>query len=75
MEEKAKERDILPKKKVPLQPGDRVVMINCAEARDYPEKEWIVRSEPWELGCGEEVVLLEGKGGGFATRCLRKVGE
>lgn len=56
-----------------LIPGDQVVMENCYEARKEPARVWKVRSEPWQLGHGEEVVLLEGKSGGFATRCLRKV--
>ena len=30
------------------------------------EKVWTVRSEPWDL-CGTEVVLLEGKSGGYAV--------
>lgn len=58
-----------------LKPGDQVVMIDCYEARldKYKDKVLTVRSEPWELGHGEEVVLLEGKSGGFATRFLKKV--
>lgn len=57
-----------------LKPGDKVIMINCAEARmdKYKDKVFTVRSEPWDL-CGSEVVLLEGKSGGFATRCLKRV--
>lgn len=52
-----------------LMPGDKVTMVKCAEAEIYP----VVRSLPWML-CGTEVVLLVGKAGGFATKCLRKVG-
>ncbi len=55
-----------------LMPGDRVVMTGCYEAEKYGDKVWTVRSEPWGL-CGSEVVLLEGKAGGFATEYLRKV--
>lgn len=54
-----------------LSVGDRVVMVNCAEADKYGEKVWTVRSEPWDL-CGSEVVLLDGKPGGFATEYLRR---
>lgn len=57
-----------------LKPGDSVRMVNCYEAKlsKNKDKVWKVRSEPWEL-CGTEVVLLEGKSGGFATCCLEKV--
>lgn len=55
-----------------LKIGDSVMMVNCYEAEKYPDKVWVVRSEPWEV-CGSEVVLLEGKSGGFDTSCLRKV--
>lgn len=56
-----------------LKIGDKVVMVNCFVARKNEGVEWTVRSDPWELGHGEEVVLLEGRSGGFATDCLRKV--
>ena len=56
-----------------LKPGDKVNMVNCFEAKKYPEKVWTVCSEPWDL-CGVEVVKLEGKAGGFSTKCLRQVG-
>ena len=57
-----------------LKPGDRVVMINCYEAsmEENKDKIWLVTTEPWDV-CGSEVVKLEGKAGGFATKCLRKV--
>lgn len=57
-----------------LKPGDQVIMVNCAEARmdKYKGKVFTVRSAPWDL-CGSEVVLLEGKSGGFATEFLQKV--
>lgn len=54
-----------------LRPGDYVKMINCYEAKLNPDKVWVVRSEPWELGHGEKVVLLEGKAGGFLCDCLK----
>ena len=56
-----------------LMPGDKVVMAKCYEARleQNKGKVWTVRSEPWNV-CGSEVVLLEGKAGGFATKYLRK---
>jgi hypothetical protein len=53
--------------------GTKVKMVNCSEAETYPDKIWTTRSEPWRLGHGEEVVLLEGKAGGFAIRCLQVV--
>jgi hypothetical protein len=55
-----------------LKIGDKVMMVNCAEAVNYPDKVWNVISEPWDL-CGSEVVKLEGKSGGFATEYLKKV--
>ncbi len=55
-----------------LKPGDKVVMVKCLEAETYLDKIWTVTSEPWNL-CGTEVVLLEGKCGGFATKFLKKV--
>ncbi len=50
--------------------GTKVKMINCYEATKNPDKVWVTRSEPWELGHGEEVVLLKGKSGGFSVNCL-----
>lgn len=63
-------------KKSGLKPGNQVIMHNCYEARKEANKDkvWTVKSEPWEL-CGSEVVLLEGKSGGFATEFLKKVGD
>lgn len=55
-----------------LKKGDKVKMINCYEAEKYKDKIWTVRSEPW-IVCGSEVILLEGKSGGFATEFLEKV--
>ena len=55
--------------------GTQVVMINCMEARTNPDKVWTTRSEPWSLGHGEMVVLLEGKSGGFAVDRLKVVGD
>lgn len=56
-----------------LKPADKVVMINCAEARldKYKDKVWEVDSDLWML-CDSEVVLLRGFRGGFATKCLKK---
>jgi hypothetical protein len=58
-----------------LKPGEQVVMVNCYEAMmdKYKDKVFAVRSEPWKLGHGEEVVLLEGISGGFSTDCLKRV--
>ena len=55
--------------------GTKVVMVNCYEARKYPDKVWVTRSEPWELGDGTKVVLLEGKSGGFSVDYLEIVKE
>jgi len=55
-----------------MKTGTKVKMVNCAEARKYPDKIWTTRSEPWEM-CGTMVVLLEGKSGGFAVDCLEVV--
>lgn len=54
--------------------GTKVRMVNCIEAERYKDKIWTTRSEPWML-CGSEVVLLEGKSGGFATEFLEIVEE
>ena len=61
--------------KTKLKPGDKVVMVDCYEARSEANKDkiWVVTSEPWDV-CGSEVVKLEGKRGGFATEFLRKTG-
>ena len=53
--------------------GTKVMMINCIEAIDHAGRIWTTRSHPWRLGCGDEVVLLEGKTGGFHTSCLLPV--
>lgn len=50
--------------------GTKVQMVNCAEAEIYKNRIWVTRSEPWRLGCGEWVVLLEGYSGGFALKYL-----
>lgn len=52
--------------------GTKVKMVNCSEADKYPDKIWETRSEPWEV-CGEMVVLLKGKAGGFSVNCLKVV--
>lgn len=55
--------------------GTKVKMVNCYEARKDPDKVWVTRSEPWELGHGQKVVLLDGKTGGFSIDCLEIVDE
>ncbi len=55
--------------------GTHVKMVNCYEAGKYRDKVWITRSEPWLLGHGAEVVLLEGKAGGFSTEFLMEVSD
>jgi hypothetical protein len=54
--------------------GTLVKMVNCAESDKYKDRIWKTRSEPWEIGCGDDLVALEGYSGGFATRCLQEVG-
>ena len=55
--------------------GDKVIMNDkyyvSAENRG---KGWTVCSEPWKC-CGQLVVLLEGKSGGYAVDGLDIVGE
>ena len=60
-------------KQATMPKGTVVKMVNCAEAELYPNKLWATRSEPWALGNGTVVVLLEGKAGGFAVDCLQVV--
>ena len=53
--------------------GTKVKMVNCAEAEKYKDRVWTTRSEPWQIGSGEWLVLLEGKSGGFDVECLEEV--
>ena len=55
-----------------LKLGEKVKMVNCAEALKYKDKAWEIRSESWDL-CGTEVILLVGKSGGFDTSKLERV--
>lgn len=56
-----------------LHKGDMVVMTDkYYESKEYPNKIWIVASEPWNV-CGTQVVCLEGFQGGYAADGLRKV--
>ena len=55
--------------------GTKVKMVNCMEADKYVGRIWVTRSNPWKLGHGAEVVLLEGFSGGFSTACLQIVEE
>jgi hypothetical protein len=50
--------------------GTKVKMIDCLEAKEYGDRVWVTRSEPWDL-CGTMVVLLEGKRGGFSLEKLK----
>lgn len=52
--------------------GTKVKMVNCYEAEIYPDKIWEIRSEPWWV-CGEPLVLLKGRAGGFSLNCLKVV--
>jgi len=54
--------------------GDKVVMNDkYVVAEKNKGKEFMVRSEPWDL-CGTECVLLEGYRGGYAVAGLTLVG-
>lgn len=54
--------------------GDKVVMNDkYVVAEKNKGKEFMVRSEPWDL-CGTECVLLEGYRGGYAVDGLTLVG-
>lgn len=56
-----------------LKPGDKVRIIPpCYESKmkKYQGRIFTVRSIPWKLGHGTEVVALEGITGGFKTDCL-----
>jgi hypothetical protein len=55
-----------------LKPGMRVIYHGWKGA---PGKEYIVRSEPWQLGHGEWVVLLEGKSGGVSVDFISDIME
>lgn len=47
--------------------GDKVTMNEkYYVSTENKGKVWTVQSEPWNL-CGTEVVLLEGKSGGYAV--------
>jgi len=53
--------------------GDKVVMNDkYVVAEKNKGKEFVVRSEPWDL-CGTECVLLEGYRGGYAVDGLTVV--
>lgn len=53
--------------------GDKVIMNdNYYVSEGNKERIWTVCSEPWNL-CGTEVVLLEGKSGGYAVDGLTLV--
>lgn len=57
-----------------LKPGDQVVIVKCYESKlpKYKGKVFTVRSEPWRVS-GQDVVLLDGLAGGWATKFLKKV--
>jgi hypothetical protein len=58
-----------------LKPGDKVTMNNkYYVSKENYGKVWTVRSEPW-VCCGSEIVLLEGKTGGYAVDGLDVVLE
>lgn len=56
-----------------LRPGDTVRMTDkYYEGEVYAGKVWKVRSWPWTV-CGEKVVLLEGRAGGYSVDGLELV--
>lgn len=58
-----------------LKPGDKVKMNDWYYVSEENRgRVWTVRSEPWNC-CGEMVVLLEGKSGGYAVNGLEFVEE
>jgi hypothetical protein len=58
-----------------LKMGTNVRMVKCLEAETYKNKIWKTRNEPWQIPCGEWLVLLEGYAGGFAVKFLEIVEE
>lgn len=53
-----------------LAPGDRVAVV----MDQGEEREFTVRSEPWQLGHGTWVIGLEGRSGGYMlSRVARKL--
>ena len=58
-----------------LKPGDKVVMNNNYYVSEQNKgRIWTVRSEPW-MCCGQLVVSLAGKAGGYAVDGLDLVKE
>jgi len=55
-----------------LKPKDKVVMINCFEAKKNKGKKFEVLSDPYQM-CGCTMVEIKGKPGGFDVDCLMKV--
>ncbi len=57
--------------------GDRVRIVDCAEAQLYGHIVFDVISDSWKLGHGTEVVRITSKEkdirGGFSIKCLKKV--
>lgn len=53
--------------------GDKVIMNDKYSVSESNKgRVWTVRSEPWDC-CGKEVVLLDGRSGGYAVDGLEKV--
>lgn len=58
-----------------LKPGDKVIMNDNYHVSDTNKgRVWTVRSEPW-MCCGQMVISLEGKAGGYAVDGLDLVEE
>ena len=58
-----------------FKPGDKVVMNNKYRvSEENKDRIWNVASEPWML-CGQMVVKLEGKSGGYAVDGLDLVND
>lgn len=57
--------------------GDKVKIVNCAEADFYGHIIFDVISEPWALGHGAMVVKITSDekhfSGGFSVKCLSKI--
>lgn len=50
-----------------LEIGDKVIMNDKYYVSEENNKKiWTVRSKPWNV-CGKDVILLEGKSGGYAV--------
>lgn len=58
-----------------LKKSDRVIMVNCLEARNYKNKVWTVTSEPFLNAQNKEVVSLNSYIGEFSTSKLSRIDD